>query len=477
MRSISFVRLIALFINCSFLFLACSQAPNSVSQEETSTSDTTFAELERMLPSDSGDFVKLSASLNRDQYQPAGDDATRYLYVEVSTKKYESKQERKPLNISLVIDKSGSMEGDKMTFVKEAAAFVVQHLKATDFISLISYSDDVEVTWQAAELKDKNTLRAKIDGIFSQGATNLSGGMLQGYNEVKTFYSEQYTNRVLLLTDGLANEGIVEPEALCNISRSKNLEHNTTLSTFGVGADFNEDLLQQMAELGSGNYYFIESPEEIPAIFKEELEGLLSVVAQNSSLIIDLPEGVKLEQVFGYEYEQNGQQVQIAFKDLVSEEQKGVLLKLKVDGAASNNLEFSSTLTYTDAVSDYENKKLLIHTSLEPTNDLASLRESTNASVEQWVTFYESNFKLAEAVRLAEENNVDAAQEVLMENTFYMNSRSSTYGESKAVQKMIDANSKYDSTLASPNFSSGVGVGTKSVKKEIYELKKQKKIK
>jgi len=448
-----------------------------MSQSENLEDGTSVTELESMLPSDSGAFVKLSASLNRDHYQPAGDDATRYLYVEVSTKKYESQKERKPLNISLVIDKSGSMEGDKMTFVKEAAAFVVQHLKATDFISVISYSDDVEVTWQAAELRDKNTLRAKIDGVFSQGSTNLSGGMLQGYSEVKTFYNEQYTNRVLLLTDGLANEGIVEPEALCNIARSKNIEHNTTLSTFGVGADFNEDLLQQMAELGSGNYYFIESPEEIPEIFKEELEGLLSVVAQNSTLLIELPEGVKLQQVFGYEYEQDGRQVRIAFKDLVSEEQKGVLLKLNIEGTSSSNLEFSSTLSYTDAVTDYENKKLLIHTSLEPTNDLASLRESTNATVEQWVTFYESNFKLAEAVRLAEENQLDAAQEVLMENTFYMNSRTGTYGESKAVQKMIEANSKYDSTLADPNFSSDNVIGTKSVKKEIYELKKQKKVK
>ena len=420
--------------------------------------------------------MKLSASLNRDYYQPAGDDATRYLYVEVGTKKYESQQERKPLNISLVIDKSGSMEGDKMTFVKEAAAFVVKHLKATDFISIVSYSDDVEVTWKAAELKDKTTLHAKIDGIFSDGSTNLSGGMLQGYEEVKTFHNEQYTNRVLLLTDGLANEGIIEPEALCNISKSKNLEYNMTLSTFGVGDDFNEDLLQQMAELGSGNYYFIESPEEIPTIFKEELDGLLSVVAQNSNLNIHLPEGVKLEQVFGYEYEQDGQNVSIAFKDLVSEEHKGVLLKLNIDGATNADLEFSSSLSYTDAVSDFNSKELIVHTSLEATNDLASLRESTNVTVEQWVTFYESNFKLAEAVKLAEENNLEEAQEVLMENTFFLDSRSSTYGDNEAVQKMKDANFKYDSTLANPGLSSGSRSSLKSVKQEIYKLKKQKNV-
>lgn len=475
MRSFSLVKFIALVLNCSFLLLACSQAPNTVSEENQTSDEGSFQLLDPLLPSDSGALVKLEASVNNALYQPAGDNAYRYLYVEVSTKEYEaSEQTRKPLNISLVIDQSGSMEGEKMDFVKQAASFVVQNLTKTDYISIVSYGNNVDVTWPAAELQDKKTLNSKIESLFSKGGTNLSGGLLQGYEEVKTFFNPNYTNRVLLLTDGLANEGITDPGSLSEIAKTKNLTHNTTLSTFGVGSEFNEDLLQQMAELGSGNYYYIKSPEEIPAIFQEELDGLLSVVAQNAELLIDLPQGVSLVQVFGYQHQQEGQQVRVAFKDLVAEEEKGVLLKLKIEGAIDTDLEFATHLSYTDAVSDFDQHKLLVNTVMEPSTDTATIRQSGNVAVEQWVTFYVAHYQLAQAVKEAENDRLDNASFLLLENKKYIEARNKTYGETDGLGKMINANSTCDSLINSGT-AQGYKNGSKGFKKEIYDLKTRKK--
>lgn len=475
MRSYNLIKLMALVLNCTFLVLACSQAPKVISEEPViNNGDTSITLLDPMLPNDSGDLVSLKASVNNSLYQPAGDARYRYLYVEVNTKEYQApNSERKPLNVSLVIDRSGSMKADKLAYVKKAAAFVVQNLSKSDFISIVSYSSDVDVTWPAAELQDKKTLEARIETLLAGGGTNLSGGMLEGFQQVKAFKNPNYTNRVLLLTDGLANEGISDSASLCKIAKVNNLEGNITLSTFGVGVDYNENLLQQMAELGSGNYYFIASPEEIPEIFKEELDGLLSVIAQNSELRIQLPEGVSIEHVFGYEHQQEGNEVTVAFKDLVADEEKGVLLKIKIEENTNTDLVFNTQLSYTDAVTDFEEHKLLVNTAMEPNTDVEAIRASRNDLVEQWVTFYESNHKLQLAIQAAENNNPTAARTYLFENSTYMESRSAVHGNSENLQKMMDANTSYDQSITSGTYSNSAF--KKGFKKEVYDLKTRKK--
>ncbi|GBL36031.1 uncharacterized protein YfbK [Filimonas sp.] len=127
----------------------------------------------------------------------------------------------------------------------------------------------------------------------------------------------------MLLSDGLANQGIVDPNQIQKIIRSKNNVEGISISTFGVGRDYNEDLMTSMAETGTGNYYFIDNAAEIAGIFKKELNNLSEVMAQNAELKITIPEYVNIDRVYGQPYDQQGRTLTIKLHDIFSQETKG----------------------------------------------------------------------------------------------------------------------------------------------------------
>ena len=274
-----------------------------------------------------------------------------YLYFEIEGAQPPASQKRVPLNIALVIDRSGSMNGDKIDYAKKALEFVVKNLGFEDVLALVQYDDVVEVLNPSSKLDDKEGLMRKINLITARNMTNLSGGMLEGYNQVDSSKKEGVVNRVLLLSDGLANVGITEPGALRKIAQEKFRNEGIALSTFGVGADFDELLMTSMSEYGGGNYYFIDSPDKIPAIFAKELNGLLAVVAQGSTLDIHFPEGFTCEQVFGYLSEPLPQGVRVRFNDVFALEKKAILVKMRAGKTPQSDITFHSNFTYFDAIS------------------------------------------------------------------------------------------------------------------------------
>lgn len=208
-----------------------------------------------------------------------------------------SSQQRPPLNLSVVLDRSGSMAGDKLDNVKKATQFLVQHMGSEDRFSLVTYDSYVSVDVQPGEVIYKDRINQAIQAIRSGSSTNLSGGWLQGCALVTTGLRDSQINRVLLLTDGLANEGITDSARLAALARQKR-EEGVTTTTIGVGMGFNEDLLTEIAREGGGAFYFIDNPDQAPTIFREELHDLLSVVGQN--LVITVSPSVEVKSVTQY---------------------------------------------------------------------------------------------------------------------------------------------------------------------------------
>ena len=191
----------------------------------------------------------------------------------------------------------------KLENVKKAANFIIDNLTKDDYLSIVVYDDEMSVLRKAAKVHHAAAIKQKVQNISSGGSTNLSGGMLEGYEQVKSVFGENYVNRVLLLSDGLANEGITDIEKLKKIVSEKNTKDNISIYTFGVGLDYNENLMTPLAELGNGNYYFIEKADAIADIFKQELEGLFSVVAQKVRFVMEFPDDkLKVAKVVGATY-------------------------------------------------------------------------------------------------------------------------------------------------------------------------------
>lgn len=237
---------------------------------------------------------------------------------------------RRPLNLSLVLDRSGSMAGAKLDYTRQAVQFLVQHLSSTDTCSIVLYNDKVETLFEPQRITNKDALIQQIDTIRPRGTTNLSGGWLEGCQHVRKFYDPASLNRVILLSDGLANRGITDMPQLITLARQKYQEGIST-TAMGLGSDFNEDLMIEMAGAGGGAFYFIESPEVAPEIFREELSGLLNLVAQNLVITIAPTADVKgVRQLNAYPMQSNGYGTSFRLGDMFAEETKTLLMELTI---------------------------------------------------------------------------------------------------------------------------------------------------
>ena len=251
--------------------------------------------------------------------------------------------DRAPLNLSLVLDRSGSMGGAKIQAVKEAASLLVQRLAPADTLSVVAYDHSITVIAPPAAGSEQPHLVQQIDSIYAGGSTNLSGGWLQGRKFVAEHVRAGSVNRVLLLTDGLANVGITDPRQLTGLCREA-ASNGVTTTTIGFGADYDEELLAAMADAGGGGAYYIEEPDQAPGVFDEELQGLLSIAAQNVSVQISTTDAVESCRVLhSYPASQHGGVLTLNVGDLYAREPRPVLAEFLMKPAEQSGEMMSAS--------------------------------------------------------------------------------------------------------------------------------------
>ncbi|WP_034336187.1 vWA domain-containing protein [Deinococcus misasensis] len=208
---------------------------------------------------------------------------------------------RLPLNLALVLDRSGSMSGRPIEYARQAARVAVQQMKDGDRVSVVAFDDQVSIPVESTVLtaSNRNQIMGLIDSIETRGSTDLHSGWLNGGLQVSSFLNPAHLNRVILLSDGEANHGITQPsEIQQNVSGLA--DRGVSTSTLGMGDHFNEDLLQGMAESGDGNYHYVSDPRELPTFFEQELLGLKHTFGRKVSLGLE-PNGrygIKIKEVF-----------------------------------------------------------------------------------------------------------------------------------------------------------------------------------
>ncbi|GAX36243.1 vWA domain-containing protein [Nodularia sp. NIES-3585] len=260
---------------------------------------------------------------------------------------------RRNLNLSLVIDRSGSMAGGALHHALKAAESVVDQLESNDILSVVVYDDEVNTVISPQPVTDKPELKKSIRKVRAGGITNLSGGWLKGCEYVKAQLDPQKINRVLLLTDGHANMGIVDPKILTATS-GKKAEEGITTTTLGFAQGFNEDLLIGMARAANGNFYFIQSIDEATEVFSIELDSLRAVVGQNLTVTLELADGVSLVDTLSLatvNQNQTGQAV-ISLGELYEGEDKLLGLSLDISSAPVGDLPVMKLHYSADVVQD-----------------------------------------------------------------------------------------------------------------------------
>lgn len=279
------------------------------------------------------DMKKLTMELVPEREGVRADGPTEmHVLVRLVPPHAETTTARPPLNIALVLDRSGSMMGEKLEAAKAAAVYAVRQLKEDDRLSVTIYDDEVQTivpSVKATSAEKASAIRA-IGRVQTGGSTALHAGWLEGGMQVSRHLERDRLNRVLLLTDGQANAGETNQDRICSDVNGLS-KRGVGTSTLGVGDDFNEDLLEAMALSGDGNYHFISSANDLERIFASELHGLMATLGQTVSLGLEPQSVTEVVDVLN-DLERNDLG-RLMLPNLIAGNPIEILVKLRIDAA------------------------------------------------------------------------------------------------------------------------------------------------
>lgn len=305
--------------------------------------------------------VQISATWERPVIAAEGGEGT--LMLRITTAPNRS-QRRAPVDVAFVLDRSGSMSGDKLALAKQAVDVAAGFLRDEDRATLVTFDHTVQVVHpaQAATSRAKAALRLALPGIDAGGSTDLATGWLTGCREISDDgplagpngrdAASPRVRRALVLTDGQANVGITDPAHLTEHAHQLR-QRGIGTTTLGIGLDFDEALLSAMAEAGGGNFQYIARPDQLRAFFEGELNELLTIAAIGLSLTITAPTGLRFDLVNAFPTERNGKRLTINLGDLPAGETLDLIFDVRTRAASLGEVRhLTVTAEWSDPASD-----------------------------------------------------------------------------------------------------------------------------
>ncbi len=345
-------------------------------------------------------------------YLLTGGPRDAVIQIELRARRDDRGKRTAPINLALVLDKSGSMAGAKLEKAKQAACVAVDQLGADDTISVVVYDDDVSVLIAPQKVRDREALKAEINRIRDGGSTALYAGVEKGAAQIRKYLDREKVNRIILLSDGIANVGPSRPADLAKLGKELRQE-GFGVSTIGLGDDYNEDLMTALAEASHANYYYVRDAEKLPGIFSEELGTVKSVVARNVRVTITFPDGVRPEAVLGEDVKVSGQTVTIPLAELYGAQTRRFLVSCRAPETDAAEIDLAAvTLKYDDAGANraMEEKQ---SARIGQTTDRSKVEQSLQAEVAANAAVTRNRLAKEEAVRLADAGRTKDAADLL----------------------------------------------------------------
>ncbi len=330
--------------------------------------------------------------------------------IDLSAIADRQKVRRTPLNLAVVLDKSGSMSGAKLEKTKQAAMQLVDRLAPNDIFSLVIFSDRAQVLVPAQKVEDKDALKEKIESIQADGSTALYAGVKMGADQLQEFFSSKRINRVILLSDGLANVG---PSSTRDLHRlgSDLAERGISVTTIGVGDDYNEDLMAGLAEASDANYYYVKDTEKLPEIFAKELGGLLTVAARDVRIEIVCPDGVKPLGFIGRAEKFTSQRATVNLSQFTTGQDRYLFLRCLVNGDQPEVARVN--VNYKDELGDGSDQSASGVARIDFTDDQKLSEKSVNGAVFAQKQLMLTAVAKDEAIAQADAGNYQQAATIL----------------------------------------------------------------
>lgn len=237
--------------------------------------------------------------------------------------------ERAPLNLSLVLDRSGSMAGDKIENLRRAALDILDRMGPRDVLSIVAFDNSTDVILPATRVTDPATIRSRILDIQPGGMTALFGGVSKGIAQARKFKGDGRSTRLVLVSDGQANVGPSSVSELAALGRSAGRE-GIPVTTVGLGEGYNEDLMQQLAQNADGNHDFARDPSDLARIFDREFGEALEIVATDLVVKFRCPDGIRPIRVIDRDATISGQELSIRWNQVAGGQKKILLVEVEV---------------------------------------------------------------------------------------------------------------------------------------------------
>lgn len=344
---------------------------------------------------------------------PAGRSQTAIVKVSLDAPPPPQRIQRPAVNLGIVLDRSGSMSGQKLEKAKQAAVEAFRHLSNRDIFSLVVYDHNIQTVVPAQPAGFNEGVERQIRAIYAGGNTALFGGVSQGAAEIRKNSGPGYIHRIILLSDGLANVGPSSPDDLGRLGTAL-IKENISVTTIGVGTDYNEDLMTRLAQNSDGNSYFVESSRDLPRIFTAELGDVLNVVARRIQLTIECQDGVRPLGLINRQGKIRGQNVELYLNQLYGSQQKFALLEVEITGSASGAYReiARARVSYEDPFSRRQ-KSAVGQVAATFSSDTSTVRHSVNRSVYRDYQLNLNARAQEEAIRLSDEGRKKDAVDAL----------------------------------------------------------------
>ncbi len=407
-----------------------------------------------------GEALKMTGRLSHGHLLKGAESSTAFLLVDVDAAT-EALNKQVPLDLAIVVDRSGSMIGDKLDEARRAARELVGKLRPGDRVALVSYSTNITIEVPLVDAESgRQSLLSAIDGLTAVGGTHISGGLETGQQILKGAQSGNRVRRIILLSDGHATAGLTEPAELGRLAAQAR-EAGITITSMGLGVDYNEKLMAEIARQGGGNYYFIERSASLSETFDKEFSTLTASIARDAAVVVELAPGVAARQVFGFAHTIEGRRITVPMSEFYAGQNKSLLVELSVAGAAEGLVDVAKLeLAYLDLRSDSP-ARFELSLSMATADDAEAVEASRDREVyvrrEQILTAsaYE------DAMQRYESGEREQAQQILSERNRQMR-QSNVWLKSET----LDAEAaSADSTLGDlGNFGSGSAEGKAAIK-------------